>query len=227
MDHTLLVPGNSLSFEGGFFGLSAVVLIRAEGAAPILFDCGHHVTKGLLLDALSAQRLAPQDIGTLVLSHLHFDHATNIDLFPEARIIVSQAELDYAQRPDPRDLYVATDIVSRLARRDVTAVSDDGDVLAGLRHIATPGHTPGHIALRYSAPDGARVTLAADAVKTAREAMSGTPDLEFDALRRGGETIRALVAESDIIVPGHHPELRRTAAGWTWSEPSRLTLVIR
>lgn len=66
--HDTLLAGNNLSFEGGFFSLSAVVLIRSGHAAPILFDTGHHCTRWLLLAALARRGLACGDIGTVVLS---------------------------------------------------------------------------------------------------------------------------------------------------------------
>lgn len=227
MHHDILVPGHSLSFDGGFFGLSSIVLIEGDGFGPILFDCGHHVTRNLLLEALAERNMRTDDVETLVLSHLHFDHANNIDLFPRARIVISAAEWDYASKPAREDIFVATAVRNGLARARVTLVEGDGEIVPGLRHLSAPGHTPGHIALAYTAGDGAHITLAADAVKTAREAMSGIADIEFDSRGRASETIRMLVSGSDIIVPGHHPEIHRSMSGWTWQTPSRLTLVTR
>lgn len=227
MRHDLLFPGISLAFEGGFFGLSTVALLRVDGHPPILFDCGHHVTRGPLLAALAAHSLSPDEIGTLVLSHLHFDHAENIELFGAAEIVLSCVEWDYAAHPHCDDPHVASAIRARMTGRQVRLIEGETEIAPGLRLFPTPGHTPGHMALAYVANDGARVTLAADAVKTAREAMSGVPDMEFDPERRGGDTIRRVLDESDIIVPGHHPELRRTASGWTWDSPASLTLVVR
>jgi N-acyl homoserine lactone hydrolase len=227
MQHALLVPGQSLGLDGGFLGLSAIVLVRHDGGSPILFDCGHHVTLGPLLAALKAHAIDPGEIGTLVLSHLHFDHATNLDHFPNAQVVVSGDELSYAAAPHADDHWGASAILERLRRRDVRVVDGGEDIVPGLSVLRTPGHTPGHVALRYWRADGARVTLAADALKTLREATSGLPDMEFDPDRRGADSLRRILADSDVIVPGHHPELRRTESGFTWDAPSRLTLVTR
>ena len=227
MKHTVLVPGNSLSLEGGFLGLSTIALIETDAGAPILFDCGHHVTLGPMLSALKSHRLAPEDIGTLVLSHLHFDHATNIDHFPNAEIVVTAEELAYSDAPHPEDNWVASAITHRLANRNVRVLGGPEEIVPGLRTVPTPGHTPGHIALAYTRADGARVTLAADAMKTLREAISGVPDLDFDPQSRGGESLRKILDESDIIVPGHHPELHRTPEGFGWEDLSSITLVVR
>jgi glyoxylase-like metal-dependent hydrolase (beta-lactamase superfamily II) len=163
----------------------------------------------------------------LVLSHLHFDHATNIDHFPNARIVVAAAELAYAAAPHPDDMWGASAILHRLKKQEVDVIEQDAEIAPGLTAFATPGHTPGHIALRYRRGDGARVTLAADALKTLREATCGLPDMEFDSDARGADSLRRILAESDVIGPGHHPELRREGAGFTWDQPSSLTLVTR
>ena len=64
-------------------------------------------------------------------------------------------------------------------------------------------------------PQG-RVVLAGDAIKTAKEALERRCDLAFDTLGWGSDTIaRLLDLAPDRLVPGHFPEMRRTAEGWT------------
>ncbi len=227
ISHDILVAGSNLSFRGGFFGFSSIVLVRFDGAAPLLFDTGHHATRGLLLAALGARGLAPSDIGTVVLSHLHFDHINNADLFPDARFVVSNEELRYAAAPAPDDLYLPGPMVDWLRQRDLQRIDGDGELLPGLMHRAAPGHTPGQQTLTYVDAEERRVTLAGDAVKTYRELADQSLDLEFDPEQRGAATLRWIAANSDVIVPGHHPELRRTNSGWTWDIPTSLELIVR
>jgi glyoxylase-like metal-dependent hydrolase (beta-lactamase superfamily II) len=226
LSYEILVPGNPVALEGGFLGLSSIVLVRAPGG-PILFDTGHHATKAMLLDALTARDLRPSDIGTVVLSHLHFDHANNLELFPQARVYVSAREHAYAADPHPDDLYVPSHVLWQLGRMDTHTLTEEGELTPGLRWIAAPGHTPGSIALVLEDTPQGRVVLAADAIKTAREALEARCDLAFDTLEAGSATIRRLLDLADRIVPGHFPELTRTDAGsWTWT-PARLPLVLR
>src|SRR5690606_10226251 len=116
VSYHVLVQGNCLGFTGGFLGLSSVVLVRIDGVAPILFDTGHHATKAMLIRALAEQGLAPNDVGKVFLSHLHFDHANNVDLFPHAELIVSREEWAYAQHPAREDIYISVPVIEHIGR---------------------------------------------------------------------------------------------------------------
>ena len=50
-------------------------------------------------NALSAAGVDPHDVEFVVLTHLHWDHAGNCDLFPDATVLVQEAELRYAIAP--------------------------------------------------------------------------------------------------------------------------------
>ena len=137
VSYEVLVEGNCLGFTGGFLGLSSVVLVTIDGVAPILFDTGHHATKAMLIRALAARKLSPADIGQVFLSHLHFDHANNVDLFPQAELIISRAEWQYAQDPAPEDIYISRPVVEYIQRHKPVLV-DDGDRLhSQLQCLAT------------------------------------------------------------------------------------------
>lgn len=226
--HKVLVAGNSLAFRDGFFGFSSIVLVRADGCAPVLFDCGHHSMRLLLLNALAAEGLKPADIRTLFLSHLHFDHANNMDLFPNATVWLGASELAYAQAPAAGDVFCSVGMNEYVQRRAPHLIEDEtGEVLPGLHYRHAPGHTPGSYLLHYTGAEGRRVVLAGDACKTYRELAQARAANEFDPRHRATQTLRWIAAHADIVVPGHFPELRRTEAGWLWDEPSRLELIVR
>lgn len=226
--HSILVEGNSLRFKEGFFGFSTTVLIQAEGYGPILFDTGHHLTRLMLLDGLKRHGLAPEDIRTVFLSHLHFDHANNIDLFPQADVYLGAAEWAYARQPDPTDPFCSIGMNHYLADRPLHLLDQaDGELVPGLFYRHAPGHTPGSYLLHYTRDDGARVVLAGDACKTYRELASGHAASEFDPASRSAQTLAWIAAHADVVVPGHFPELRRTPSGWMWDEPTRLELIVR
>lgn len=61
------------------------------------YDCG---PGGCLTDRLAQLRVSPEEIRTIVLSHLHLDHAGGVHLFPNARVYVHQDELEQVLRDD-------------------------------------------------------------------------------------------------------------------------------
>lgn len=93
---------------------------------------------------LAALGVRAEDIDILILTHMHWDHATNVHLFPRARIFVQRQELRYAAAPlaPHRWAYEAHPPVP--LRSDQYEVLDgDAEIAEGVRVHLTPGHTPG------------------------------------------------------------------------------------
>lgn len=226
--YEILVEGNSLSFKGGFFGFATIVLIQAPDQAPILFDTGHHSTRLLLLEALKKHNLKPSDIGKVFLSHLHFDHANNIELFPNAEIYVSKAEWEYAHMPHKDDPFCSPSTNDFLARQKINFISaTNGELVPGLFYRHAPGHTPGSYILHFKNQKGQTVVIAGDACKTYRELASLSAGHTFDPDNRSNKTLQWIADNADIVVPGHFPQMHKTDRGWLWDQPSKLELIIR
>lgn len=226
--HHNLVEGNSLSFKGGFFGFSTVTLIESDSHGPILFDTGHHATRLLLLDALTQRGLSPQDIQTVFLSHLHFDHINNVDLFPNAVFYVGAAEWEYANSNSSADPFLSPATTEYIKQKRLCLIDrDEGELIPGLRYRFSPGHTPGSYLLHYIHESGDRIVLAADACKTYRELASLSVANEYDPEHRATKSLQWIADNADIVVPGHFGELRRTHSGWIWDNPTRLELIVR
>lgn len=224
--YEILLRGNNLAFTGGFFGLCNVVLVWAN-ETPLLFDTGHYCVRPGLLKALAKRGLDPKTIPHVFLSHLHFDHAHNLDLFPAAKVWVSQAELDYARNPHPSDTNIPWKIHALLEERDLHVIEGDGEVLPGLEHFAVPGHTPGSQALRFTNEDGRRIVLAGDAVKYPKEVIAQGSDLTFDTAANARASIQSICEQADVIVPGHFSSLFKREGRWLWDEAASLELLVR
>ena len=224
--YRILVAGNNLRLADGFLGIANVTLIESA-AGPILFDTGGYVTRLTLVKALKSLGLSPADIKVVFLSHLHFDHAHNIDLFPKAKILVSKADWDYVADPHEDDLFVPWGIRDQLAKQDTELIAGDGLVADHVEFFPAPGHTPGSFAVRLETEEFGPVCIAGDAIKYAKEAISRSSDMAFDRPEVATHTIEGILDSSERIVPGHFPELIRIEHGFTWTDAAPFSLLVR
>jgi N-acyl homoserine lactone hydrolase len=159
---------------------------------------------------LAALDVRPEDIDILILTHLHWDHASNIHLFPKARVIVQREELRYAAAPlEPhRGVYQTIPPLSRSLER-FEVIEGDKEITEGVSVHLLPGHTPGIQGVAVRMSKGVHF-LASDNVPLVENWDAGEKygaphwphgihvDLEayFKSLRRM-ETL------GDILLPGH------------------------
>jgi N-acyl homoserine lactone hydrolase len=225
--YEILVQGNNLRLKNDFLGIANVTLIRGQDGL-ILFDTGGYISRLGLLKALRDRGLAPTDIKTVFLSHLHFDHAHNVDLFAHARFVVSEREWEYAAHPHPGDLLLPWGIREQLSKSKVEFVRGEGQLDRGVNFFPAPGHTPGCYGIELDTADRGRVVIAGDAIKYAKEAILKRCDMAFDEVDVGTRTIQRILERADRIVPGHFPELIRQEDGsFFWEESAPFELLIR
>lgn len=225
VSYTTLIRGNNLALRDGPLAISSVSLVFCE-AGPILFDTGQSSARRPLLRALAAQNLAPADIKAVFLSHLHFDHCQNVDLFPQARVFLSAREWAYSESPHPNDVSIPWLIREQLGKGEVTLLEGEGELCPGVRFFPAPGHTPGSTALALETGEG-RVVIAGDAVKYPGEILRGGCDTAFGDTALGAASIARIVEMADLIVPGHFQPLRKRDGRFVWEESNELGLVIR
>lgn len=226
VDYDVIVKGNNLAVRDGFLALANATLVFCDDG-PLLFDTGHYCNRPALLKGLQRHGLTPADVKAVFLSHLHFDHCNNIDLFETARVYVSGREWEYAKAPHPDDMFVPWLIHEQLQKHTVEFLDGEGRIAAGVRCFPAPGHTPGSFALELDTASKGRVVLAGDAIKYPKETITCRCDMGFDAPEVGTATIKKILAVADRIVPGHFPELSRGEAGLVWDEPAEFPLLVR
>ncbi len=223
--YKVLVKGSNFKFVEGTIGFANLVLVEAPDGL-ILFDTGHYGNRRVLLRALEDAGMAAGDISAVVLSHLHYDHSINIDLFPKAHLYLSRREWEYARQPHPKDTAIPWKILELLEPYQVTLVDDTLDITKGVHFFQAPGHTPGSSALALETEKG-MVVLAGDAIKYPKEILLRRPDLHYDTMEKGSESIRKIVEMADVIVPGHFGEMCKCEDRFVWEEDSTLSLVSR
>lgn len=225
--HDIIVTGSSAKLGAGYIAVSNCTLVHtAEG--PMLFDVGGTVAREIIRQELKKRNLSPKDITRVFLSHLHHDHSLNIDMFPKTtKVFVSKAEWAYVDNPHPEDDWVPWLIKEQLRTYDLNLIEGSGELSAGLRYFAAPGHTPGCQALSFVDKDGKVVTLAGDAIKFPKEALRRRVDHSFGAPETAARSIDEIVRSSDVIVPGHFPTIYKVDGSITWDDSQYFPLVMR
>lgn len=175
--------------------------VLLTGAEPIIVDPGYMTQGDMLVGALAARALTPQDIRTVVMTHLHSDHLSALPQLGAVDLHVHRAELD---APHARRQQGLLDAVT------VHALSgDSGEIRPGIRWIHTPGHSPGHIAVVVDCDDG-RVVIAGDTLGPDPgwfERMD-LPDAFPDRDAHLAAFRRIRDQEPTTVIPGHNPPVR-------------------
>ena len=135
-------------------------LVQGNGAT-ILIDTGAGdsmgPTMGRLQAGLTAAGATPDDVDTIIMTHLHPDHAGGLAspagaaVFPRAELVISQLEADFwlnearaAAAPDDAKPYFAGAQAAVAPYRERLRLFTGTDVAPGIEAHPLPGHTRGH-----------------------------------------------------------------------------------
>lgn len=160
----------------------------------------------------------PDAIEDIILTHLHYDHAGNIDRFGKARFHVQDAEVTLATGRCMCDWAIrrafdVEDIVTlvRHAYADRVCFHDgDATPLPGISLHALPGHSAGMQAVRVITPRGP-IVLASDASHYYANIARRSPfafTLNVPETLRSYDQLLALAGSIERVIPGHDPKVR-------------------
>ncbi|KAA5831956.1 N-acyl homoserine lactonase family protein [Saccharopolyspora hirsuta] len=169
------------------------------------------------MDTIRALGVAPDGIGHLVLSHLHYDHSGHAADFPRAEIVLQESELAFwtsrhagrgqlAHFVEPAD--VAYLVEQNFAGR-VRLVDGVHEVVPGVTAHRVGGHTPGLQVVQVRTAVG-DVVLAADASHFYENVERVKPYgvvTYLPAMYDAFDTLHALSDRPELIVPGHDPQV--------------------
>ena len=201
--------------------------VLRRGDEVILVDTGYDddeaAARGRPIRTAPDAALAPlgiraADIDQVIVTHLHYDHAGGLHLFPNARLHMQAAEMAYATGPCmchdvlrmPFTAGHVCEAVRRLYTGKVVFHEGDGEIADGVTVHCIGGHSRGLQAVRVRTEAGFLV-LASDAAHfyenlTRRKPFPIVVDLE-DMLR-GFDRLEQLASSPDLIIPGHDPLVR-------------------
>jgi glyoxylase-like metal-dependent hydrolase (beta-lactamase superfamily II) len=162
-------------------------------------------------NALRAAGVNPQDVELVILTHLHWDHAGNCDLFPDAKVVVQRSELRYAIAPGRffRRSFLAPESgwgIPPYLRPNIETVDGEVELAPGLRVVPSPGHTPGSQSVIAGTEHG-RFCIAGDAISVYENIERDIPPgfhVDVDAAM---DTFDRLRAKADHFLPGHDYEV--------------------
>jgi glyoxylase-like metal-dependent hydrolase (beta-lactamase superfamily II) len=144
-----------------------------------------------------------EEIEIVVATHLHWDHSAGNDLFPHAKIIVQEEELNYARSPFPANAHgYIKHIVEEV---EYTVISGDEEIAEGIQLIFTPGHTYGMQGVLVEASHQKRYFIAGDTFGLFRNLESHPPLISgiYVDMRQYYETLNKISKLSAFILPGH------------------------
>jgi glyoxylase-like metal-dependent hydrolase (beta-lactamase superfamily II) len=139
--------------------VNAFLLRRAGKWALIDTGAGNTMgpTLGKLPDNLRAVGVAPEQIETIFLTHLHPDHSNGLvddagnAIYPNAEVVVHATEAQFWLDRDATTgaserirRNIAKAAVTTAPYRDRMRSVRDGEVMPGVSAVLLPGHTPGH-----------------------------------------------------------------------------------
>lgn len=223
-------------------------LITHPEAGPILVDTGFHASVvarpaanlGPFMARVSRARVSPgRDVasqlrergidagrlGTVLLTHLHFDHTSGISEYPRATFVVSAREWTAATtdkrpllrgyRPSHFD-YLFDYRTIDFDRPGVTSYASFGRTYdlfgdGSVRLAYTPGHSAGHCSVIARLRDRDFV-IAGDAIYTAAQLTGAPPPPRPVDMHEWRRALRELqqferTYPKSVIVPGHDPKV--------------------
>ncbi len=202
----LLLVGSPLRTAQGVVGFCTVTLIKGEKLT--LVDTGHVGRRNVLLAALAERGIKPEDIDYSLMTHAHWDHAQNFDLFDNAPTLIHSWERKYAQDPHVNDWATPRWTGAMIEQQsNIVEVEDGHEIEPGVRIIHTPGHSAGSVSVLVDTDDGV-AAVTGDVLHYSTVALTRHNPLVFWSGEDATRSIDRIMDNADLIYPGHDRPFR-------------------
>ena len=168
-------------------------------------------------EGLKALGVEPDKVDHVVATHMHWDHAGNYDLFPNARYHIQDTEMAYAtgrcmchaflKTPFEEEDVVA--MVRKLYAGRVKFHDGDSQVAPGVTVHKIGGHSKGLQCVRVKTRRG-YVVLASDCTHLYKHFETGRVfPVTYNPAEvvEGYDTLRRLATSDAHVIPGHDPDV--------------------
>ncbi len=172
-------------------------------------NCG--ISEGRsIIDILSKMGLVPQDINTVILTHVHWDHAYNLNYFKHAKIYVQLSELQYAIKPlwlDREPYFRYSEIIGGTpcwfeGYSSMEIIDGDYIINEDISIYHLPGHTPGMQGVLVNTEEG-KYMIASDNLPLYDNFESMLPTTVHVSIKDWYDSYQRIKTHSDFILPGH------------------------
>ena len=166
------------------------------------------------VEVLARLNVAADEVRHVVITHMHFDHANGVSLFPEATFYIQEDEYRFwledpvATRPPFRHVAdtASTAYLASLEGTDrLVLLKGDQQIIPGIQCLLAPGHT---VALQTVAVNTVRGTaiLGSDCAHVFRNYQEDWPSaliVDLVGWMKTYEKLRERVSSPDLLFPGH------------------------
>lgn len=220
------------------------IWVLRSGSRVILVDTGYTAEEAAARDrpilrdpaeALAGIGVAAEDVDTVIITHLHYDHAGGLDRFPNAVFHLQAAEMAFATGPCmcegvlrmPFTAEHVCQMVRRVYSGRVVFHDGAGLVAPGVEVHRIGGHSRGLQAVRVKTAAG-WMCLASDASHYYENFLQRRLFpivVDAEDMLKGFDTIRALASTPSLVIPGHDPLVTRAfpaldcGFGWRLDAP--------
>lgn len=208
--------------------LDYYVWVARNAARTVVIDTGfnEHAARRrkreflrLPTDGLKLLGVDAGEVRDVILTHLHYDHVGNFDLFPKATFHLQDLEMSYATGrymaighfAYAYEVEEVVGMVRRVYQGRVAFHDGDAEIAPGLSVHHIGGHTLGLQSVRVWTRLG-WIVLASDAAHYYANMDEGRPFpivVDVAKMADGWRKLRALASAPQHVVPGHDPLVMR------------------
>jgi N-acyl homoserine lactone hydrolase len=153
--------------------------------------------------------LAPEDVGHVFITHLHFDHVDGLDAFTNAAVYIGRKEWEHAKRAHEEGRGWAHgrlmhNFLSEPQWKRRLNLVEDQEILPGVESFLVGGHTPGSMAYSFNTAAG-RTVCTGDTVSLLANLEKNIPIGVYHDLDECVSGMQKVRERADFVLPSHDP----------------------